>query len=129
MEEHEEDSRRRIVLHPRTAAARRVDRKRSYGSNIRGFTVQNDDVFQLVDEQRNMAIRSLLIILIPIALTILSFVVAPQLTDFSVRGIPFPWLLMGPGILFGIVLVAGRYTAKAEKKERTWATKFEADSR
>ena len=57
-------NRRRIVLHPRTAAARRVDRRRAYGSHVRGFTVQDEDVFALVDEQRRSALRYLAMLLI-----------------------------------------------------------------
>ncbi len=127
MEQDEESDRRRIVLHPRTAAARRVDRRRSYGSHVRGFTVQNDDVFELVDSQRRTAVRYLVVLLIPLSILLASFVAAPELTDFSVREIPVRWLLLGPVTLLSIVVIAWRHDQNALRREREWAAIHQDD--
>lgn len=124
-----DDGRRQIVLHPRTAAARRVDRTRSFGSHVRGYTVQTDDVFALVDEQRRTSIRYLISLLTPVLLVLLSFVVWPEFTDWDLRGIPAPWLLLGPVALFSIVLVAWRHDRKASATERRWAENHEQSDR
>jgi len=119
------EGRRQIVLHPRTAAARRVDRTRSFGSHVRGYTVQTEDVFSLVDEQRRTSIRYLISLLTPVLVVLLSFVVWPELTDWDLRGIPAPWLLLGPVALFSIVLIAWRHDRKALATERRWAENHE----
>lgn len=119
------DGRRQIVLHPRTAAARRVDRTRSFGSHVRGYTVQTEDVFSLVDEQRRTSVRALISVLAPIVFVLLSFVVWPELTDWTVRGVPGPWLLLGPVALCSTVLVAWRHDRKAMATERSWAEQHE----
>lgn len=121
MGQEEDSDRRRIVLHPRTAAARRVDRRRSYGSHVRGFTVQDADVFELVDYQRRRAVQYLAVLLVPVLFLLLSFAFVPELTDISVRGIPLQWLLVGPVVLFSIVLIAWRHDQNALRKERDWA--------
>lgn len=122
MGEDQDSGRRRIVLHPRTAAARRVDRRRSYGSHVRGFAVQNDEVFDLVDDQRRAAVRYLVLLLTPLTLLLASLVFAPDLTDYAVRGVPLRWLLLGPITLFSIVLIAWRHDQSALRKERNWAS-------
>lgn len=127
MDEEADPNRRRIVLHPRTAAARRVDRNRSYGSHVRGFTVQNNEVFALVDYQRKLALRYLIGLLTPVLLVLVSFVFAPGLTRFFVRGIPLPWLLLGPVTLFSIVFVAWRHDRNALRKEQSWTAEHRGD--
>ena len=127
MGEPSDNARRKIVLHPRTAAARRIDRRSSYGSNVRGFNVENDEVFAMVEEQRRVAVRYLITILAPIFLILVSFVFAPDLTDVSVRGVPLPWILMGPAALFSVVLIAWRHDRRALQIERSWAERFEDD--
>lgn len=129
MDEETGPDRRRIVLHPRTAAARRVDRNRSYGSHVRGFTVQNNEVFALVEAQRKTAIRYLVLLMLPLFLVLLSFVFVPALTDFSLRGIPLPWLLLGPITLFSIVTIAWRHDQNALRKEQTWAAEHQDPTR
>lgn len=121
MGEAEGTSRRRIVLHPRTAAARRVDRRRSYGSHVRGFTVQDEDVFALVDEQRRSALRYLAMLLMPVLALLLIFAFVPGLTDHTVRGVPLEWILVGPVTLFSITLIAWRHDQSTLRKERDWA--------
>ena len=122
-----ESQRRRIVLHPRTAAARRVDRRRSYGSHVRGFAVQNEEIFELVDSQRKAAIRYLVLLLIPLTLLLISLVVAPELTDYSLQGVPIRWLILGPTTLFSIVVIAWRHDQNALRKERDWASIHQDD--
>ena len=129
MGEEEDTSRRRIVLHPRTAAARRVDRRRSYGSHVRGFTVQDSEVFELVDYQRRRGLRYLALILVPVFFLLLSFEFAPGLTRTSVGGIPLPWLLVGPVTLFTIILIAWRHDQNALRKERDWAAEHQEPER
>ena len=128
MDEEVEPERRRIVLHPRTAAARRVDRNRSYGSHVRGFTVQNSEVFELVEQQRKLAISYLLRLIVPVFLVLISFVFAPRLTDFSFRGIPLPWLILGPITLFSAVLIAWRHDQASLRIERAWASEREENN-
>ena len=85
MADQADAERRRIVLHPRTAAARRVDRRRTYGSHVRGFSVQNDDVFELVYAQRRSAIRYLLILTASIACLLYT---SPSPRDLSTSRMP-----------------------------------------
>ena len=127
MDEEVDPNRRKIVLHPRTAAARRVDRNRTYGSHVRGFTVQNSEVFALVEDQRKLALRYLLRLITPVLLVLVSFVFWPGLTNFFVRGVPLPWLLLGPVTLFSIVVVAWRHDRNALRKEHEWTTEHRGD--
>lgn len=129
MDKDDEANRRRIVLHPRTAAARRVDRRRSYGSHVRGFTVKDEDVFELVAYQQKRALRYLALILVPVLFLLLSFFFAPSVTNTSVRGIPLQWLLAGPVTLFSIVLIAWRHDQNALRKERSWAAEHQDSSK
>ncbi len=119
-----QESRRKIVLHPRTAAARRVDRTRTFGSHVRGYTVQTEDVFALVDAQRRTSIRSLLFLVVPVFLLLISFAIAPELTDWKIRGVPAPWILLGPVALFSIVGVAWRHERKALEIEQRWSDDY-----
>ena len=121
MGENEAVSRRRIVLHPRTASARRVDRRRNHGSQVRGFNVTNDEVFALVDVQRRAAIGYLLTLLVPAGLGLLALVLIPGLVDLRLRGIPLPWLLIGPVLLLWIVLIAWRHDRRALRTEQRWS--------
>ncbi len=120
MADQADAERRRIVLHPRTAAARRVDRRRTYGSHVRGFSVQNDDVFELVYAQRRSAIRYLLILTASIAAAIGALVLIPGFVDVTVRGVPVPWILFGPALLFEIVVLAWLHDRASLQTEKTW---------
>ncbi len=95
---------------------------------MRGFTVQDHDVFELVDRHRRRAIRYLLLLLIPVFAMLASFVVAPELTSFSVRGVPLRWLLLGPVTLFSIVIVAWRHDQYALAQEQLWAKQRHGDA-
>lgn len=121
MGENETVGRRRIVLHPRTASARRVDRRRTHGSQVRGFTVPDDEVFALVDAQRRVAIGYLLALLVPAGLSLMALVFVPGLVDVRLRGIPLPWLLIGPVLLLSIVLTAWRHDRRALRTEQQWS--------
>ena len=118
---HDEDGRRQIVLHPRTAAARRVDRTRAYGSHVRGYTAQTSEVFALVDEQRRASVRYLLVLLIPVFVMLVSFEIWPALTDWSVRGVPGPWVLLGPVFMATVVFLAWHHERRARGVEEGWA--------
>lgn len=96
---------------------------------MRGFTVQDADVFELVDYQRRRAVRYLAVLLVPVLALLLSFAFAPGLTDVSVRGIPLQWLLVGPTILFSIVIIAWRHDQNALRKEREWAAQHQDTDR
>ena len=89
--------------------------------------MQNDQVFELVDHQRKAAVRYLLAIVLPVFLALLSFVFAPGLTDFSVRGVPLPWILLGPATLFSIVLIAWRHDRNSLRTEREWTAERRRD--
>lgn len=94
---------------------------------MRGFAVQNDEVFELVDSQRRAAVRYLMLLITPVTLLLVSLELAPDLTDYSVRGIPIRWLLLGPTTLFSIVLIAWRHDQNALRKERDWASIHQDD--
>lgn len=129
MANQEDSERRRIVLHPRTAAARRVDRRRTYGSHVRGFSVQNDDVFELVATQRRSAIRYLIILFGSIAVALIALVVVPDLSEWTLRGVPLPWILFGPVLLFSIVVLAWRHDRASLRVERAWADEHKPEDR
>ena len=115
------DGRRQIVLHPRTAAARRVDRTRAYGSHVRGYTVQTDEVFALVDQQRKASMRYLLVLFIPVVVLLVSFEIWPALTAWSVRGVPAPWVLLGPVFMASIIFLAWHHERRSRGFEEDWA--------
>lgn len=89
--------------------------------------MQNEEIFELVDSQRKAAIRYLVLLLIPLTLLLISLVVAPELTDYSLQGVPIRWLILGPTTLFSIVVIAWRHDQNALRKERDWASIHQDD--
>ena len=65
--EEERPDRRRVVLHPKTALARRHDRARSFGGHVRGYTVETDDVLRLLHAQRRLSLMLVLGLFAPVA--------------------------------------------------------------
>jgi len=119
--------RRRIVLHPRTAAARKVDRTRAYGSHVRGYNVQTDDVMALMVEQRRASLRYLAAFITPLALTLAAMAVFPGLAQFQVGRVPLLWLVLGPLALYSTVLIAWRHDRFAERRENQWSQQHRED--
>ncbi len=115
-------ARRRVVLHPRTATARRQDRARSFGGHVRGYTVDTDAVVELVRRQRRASIRYLAIILGPLicfAFALHFFPAFGRLRPFGWP--PLPWLVLGPIALFSIVGLAFFHERTALRIEAEWA--------
>ncbi len=116
------DGRREIVLHPRTAAARRVDRGGRYASHVRGHAAASADVLALMAEQRRLGVRLLGSLLLPtfvflVVLGIRSGVGSGELPG----GVIVPWLLVGPIGLSSIVAIAWFHERRANRIERRWS--------
>lgn len=109
------------MLHPRTAAARRVDRSRTFGSHVRGYTVQTDDILALVRQQRRTSIRYLLAFLVPAGLVLVAFALAPEITEWRLGRVPLSWVVLGPIALFSIVLIAWLHDRRALHIEDEWS--------
>lgn len=124
------ESRRRVVLHPRTATARQQDRARSFGSHVRGYTVDTDDVLSLMRRQRSGALRVISAIIVPtLALPVL-FTIWPALAQWRPLGpVPFAWLALGPITLFTVVGVAFVHERRARSREQAWAAGHSDHSR
>jgi len=116
------EPKRRVILHPKTALARRHDRARAFGGHVRGYTVDTDDVLGLVRSQRRLSVRLLLLVLIPVAMLPLLFRFVPSSRTVRVVGsLPLPWLVLGPVVLFAIVLIAAIHERRASAIEDRWA--------
>jgi len=114
-------SKRKIVLHPRTALARRQDRARAFGSHVRGYTVDNDEVMELLVRQRRLSVRLLCTLILPLLSFPIVFRQVPALSTWRLFGlIPFPWLLLGPVSLFLIAAVAFVHERRALSIENEW---------
>ena len=115
-------ARRRVVLHPRTAAARQQDRARSFGGHVRGYTVDTDDVLELVRRQRRVSLRYLAVILVPLVTFAIGLSFIPALGRIRPFGfIPLPWLVLGPVTLFSIVILAFFHERSALRIENEWS--------
>ncbi|MEL6891210.1 MAG: hypothetical protein AAFP84_06420 [Actinomycetota bacterium] len=114
--------RRRVVLHPRTALARRHDRARSFGGHVRGYTVDTDDVLALMRRQRRTSVRFFVAIVGPLIAFALLLDRVPALSDWRPLGLlPLPWLLLGPLGLFSVVFLAFLHERAAQRIEDEWA--------
>ncbi len=117
-----QDQERIIVMHPRTAAARRQDRARVFGGHVRGYTADTDEVLALLRAQRRLSLWLLAVVVGPVFLLPLLFVLVPSAADVSPIGpLPLPWLLLGPVVLFAIVGVAALHSVLAGRIEARWA--------
>lgn len=112
---------RKIVLHPKTALARRHDRARTFGSHVRGYTVDTDEVLSLVRTQRRLSFRLLVVLLVPLASLPLVFHFFESSRTWRPFGLlPLPWLLLGPVALFSIVVAAGIHERRSLRIEEDW---------
>ena len=115
------EPRRTVVLHPRTAAARRQDRARSFGGHVRGYTVDTNDVMALMRRQRRLGLRYLACVVVPLLAGLVALRMWPSLGSWAlVGGIPAPWLFLGPVALFGIVIAAFFHERAAGAIEEHW---------
>ncbi len=114
-------ARRRVILHPKTALARRQDRARAFGGHVRGYTVDTDEVLQLLRAQRRLSFRLLATVLLPVGALPLIFRFVPEVGTASFFGLaPLAWVLLGPIALFSIVVVAVLHERRAVTIERRW---------
>lgn len=115
-------ARRRVVLHPRTAAARQRDRARSFGGHVRGYTVDADEIHRLMRRQRRGAMRVFAVAFVPLAALPLVFALLPAVATWRLAGAPpLAWLLLGPIALFGIAALAFVHDRRASRREEAWA--------
>ena len=123
---HRETQRRRIVLHPRTAATRGHDRARSFGGHVRGYTVDTDAVLELVDRQRRASIRYVATILVPLSTFAFALHFVPEIGRIRPFGlVALPWLVLGPGALFTLVGLAFLHERSALRIEDEWAARHD----
>ena len=123
-------ARRRVVLHPTTARARRLDRARSFGGHVRGYTVDTDDVLELMRRQRRTAVRYLIAIVVPLVAFALVLDQVPALSSWRPFGLlPLPWLVLGPVGLFAIVALAYFHERDAQRIEDEWAASHPDEAR
>ena len=112
---------RRVVLHPRTAASRQLDRARSYGGFVRGYTVDTSDVLDLMARQRRAALRTISVLLLALFALPALFAFAPEFATARPGSLPpIAWLLLGPVTLGTLMVVAGVSANRAERREREW---------
>ncbi len=111
---------RKIVVHPRTSAARRLGRSRSVDPWVRGWPAQPEAVERLVVAQRRLALSNLALLVIPFLVLPLVFFT----TDLgTVRLGPLPplaWVILGPGVFPFLLWVGDRQRRAAEQVEREW---------
>ena len=116
------DQRRRVVLHPRTAAARRYDRSRGNAIHVRGHTVDNEEVDELLAVLIRSSLRYLAAIVIPISLLMAAIAFVPAVRTTRPFGLaPLPWFLIGPVALFSVVIVAFLHERRTARFESTWS--------
>lgn len=111
---------RKIVVHPRTSAARRLGRSRSVDPWVRGWPAEPRAVERLVAEQRRLALSNLALLVVPFLVLPLVFFT----TDLgTVRLGPLPplaWLILGPGVFPFLLWVGDRQRRAAERVEQDW---------
>lgn len=111
---------RRIVLHPRTAAARRLDRSRSDGGHVRGYTTDTDEVLDYMRAHRRLALRTFIPVVIALALLLVATVFWQSLGTAKIGDVPLLWLILGPVTLFSILLATVRHERCALRLEEQW---------
>ncbi len=113
-------ARRKVVVHPRTSAARRLGRSRSVEPWVRGYPAEPAEVDRLVDAQRRLALRNLVLLVVP-------FLALPIL--FTTTGLgearlgplpPLAWLILGPGVFPFLLWMGDRQRRAAERVESDW---------
>ena len=114
--------RRRVVLHPRTAAARRFDRSRGRASHVRGHTVDAEEVLDLVRLQAKTSLRHVALILVPLLGFLLLMALVPGVRSARPFGLPpVPWLVVGPIALFSTAALAFRHERRSVRIETEWS--------
>jgi len=111
---------RRIVLHPRTASARRIDRSRTDGGDVRGYTVNTDEVLGYMRAHRRLALRTFLPVVATITMLLVITTTWSDLGTAQFQGVPVLWLLLGPVALFSILLVTVLHERRALRLEDHW---------
>ncbi len=121
MEETEspDTARRHIVLHPRTASARRLDRVRVSGSRVRGYVAETDEVLEFVAQQRRLGLQVFLPV-VTVLLGVLALSATTNLGSWQLGSVPVLWLILGPISLFSILSVAVFNERRALRLEADW---------
>lgn len=118
----DEPSKRSVVLHPRTAAARRFDRRRGHGSHVRGHTVDTEQVLELVRRQARASFLHLAIVILPLLAFMAALVFIKPLRTARIGSLPpVPWLVLGPIVLFSIAGLAIHHERQANRIEDEWS--------
>jgi len=95
---------------------------------VRGYTVESNDVFELVSEQWRVSRRYLLRFLLPVLGFLLALAMFPGLGDLRpIGGVPLPWIVLGPVVLFTTVAIAWRHEKRALAIEEQWGEAHEED--
>ncbi len=110
---------RRVVLHPRTAAARRLGRARARGGFVRGRAVEDAEVSALVERQLRATAATASLLVVPLLLLPLLFA-GGVLVDTRLAGVPLPWLLLGPLVFPWFWALGRRHERRAHEIEDRW---------
>lgn len=116
---------RRVILHPRTASARRLDRARGSSARVRGFAVDEADVLDYVGAHRQSAVRAFLVVCTLLVGLLVATALAPSLGDLMLGPVPVLWLVLGPLALFGMLGVAVWHERRALRLEARWAAEHD----
>lgn len=111
---------RRIVLHPRTASARKLDRSRNESGEVRGYTTDTAEVMQYMRRHRRTALATFLPVVGAIIALVAVTTLWDGLADTRLAGIPVLWLVLGPITLFSILLTAVGHERRALRLEADW---------
>lgn len=118
----DEPAKRTVVLHPRTAAARRFDRPLRHGSYVRGHTADADEVLDLMRQQWKTSIRFIAALVLPLMGFLIAIVVHPPLRTARIGAMPpLPWLVLGPAVLFSAAALAFVHERRALRIESEWS--------
>lgn len=113
---------RRIVLHPRTAAARQHGRRATLGRRTRGFLVDEESVAALVARQRRLALRTMVVLVIVVFGLPTALIALPGLGSVRVSGLPpLHWLAAGLGLYLILVVMGWRHERAANAVDDEWA--------
>lgn len=121
-ERHDGDptSQRRVVLHPRTAAARRLDRTRVSDSSVRGHAVDTPEVLAYVRAQLRLALQIFLPVVAALLLLLAASATFEGLGRIRLGDVPLLWILLGPVSLFTILGLAVLNERRALRLEQRW---------
>jgi hypothetical protein len=111
---------RRVVLHPRTASARRLDRSRIDGGHVRGYVVDTDDVLAYVGQQRRLALATFIPAVVAIGALMILTATWTSLGQAQVWGVNVLWLVLGPVTLFSLLAATIAHERRALRLEQQW---------